>query len=289
MTRFNVQSLLVQRGAQDCEIVGVISERDIVRSVQHNPDATASLLVRDVMSPDDIVGSEQWPLERCLKTMLGASLRHMPIVGIGGVVNSMLSVPEICRAITEDNIDGVIPAEPATLAEAVEETRRARADGDIAERSSAGKPAEAGLQPSTPPHISQVAGQNAPVADALARMYEDRTGSVLLVADPIVGGESLGLFTERDLVKHLAKSGGSTDWLAAPVSAHMTPVAELLRLDPSCPAFNALALMTQRGCSHLTVGNAEVGATAGGSHGHGAPLLGVVSMGALLRYVVDNS
>ena len=67
---------------------------------------------------------------------------------------------------------------------------------------------------------------------------------------------------------------------AALVSEHMMPAADLLRLDPLCPAFDALRMVAERGCSHLVVGDET---------GEPSEILGVVSRGALLRYVVDHA
>ena len=101
------------------------------------------------------------------------------------------------------------------------------------------------------------------------------TGSVLVVGSK--GGGHGGLFTESDLLKSLAGGKKDAPW-RAPVAAHMTPAAQLLRLEPGRPAFEALARMSQSGASHVVVGALE-----------GHEIEGVLSMRALLRYVVDHA
>ena len=266
MSRFGIGSLLVQHSREDSEVIGLITERDVTERVKVHGGYTRNHLVRDAMSPDDFYCSEQWKLERCLQILFDANVRHVPIVGMGGVVNALLSVPDVCRAITADVIQGVKPAEPHTLADVLHPPQRDKHAIDL---------------PPMLPFISQVAGAVPTVSDAVARMCEDGRGSVVVCAESSGSREPLlGLFTERDLVRHLGQSGASPpdSWMQTPISEHMTPAPELIWLDASVGAFDALSLLAQRGGSHLLVGG-----------GPGEPCQGVVSMFALLRHVIDNA
>ena len=263
LSRFNVGSLLVH---SDGEVIGVLTERDVMRNVRPR----CSAIVQDIISPDDAVVSERWPLERSVRIMLDGDMSHMPVVGMGGKVNAMLSVPEICRTLVEGTVEGVTPAEPSTLADAVEEAHRQRMASEVANGKLVAPPSQL---------ICQV-DADATVEEAVACMRECLTSSIAIAGPRAEGVAAVGLFTQRDLLNCLAgrAAGDDAQW-GAPVSEHMTPSADLLRLEPEFPVFEALMLMVQRGASHLTIG----------PHDALDHLVGVLSMRALLKFVVEHA
>lgn len=69
----------------DGRIAGVFTERDILRRIvaaQRDPAATR---VRDVMTTDVITCSPDTRLEECGLVMTQRRIRHLPVVGDGGV------------------------------------------------------------------------------------------------------------------------------------------------------------------------------------------------------------
>jgi CBS domain-containing protein len=63
------------------ELVGIISERDIVRKALTQPDASMQKLrVRDVMSTQIIIGSPDDDLSYAIMVMKERKIRHLPIV-----------------------------------------------------------------------------------------------------------------------------------------------------------------------------------------------------------------
>jgi CBS domain-containing protein len=63
------------------ELVGIITERDIVRTALTRPDAsTQKLQVKDVMSTQIIIGSPDDDLSYAIKVMKERRIRHLPIV-----------------------------------------------------------------------------------------------------------------------------------------------------------------------------------------------------------------
>ena len=105
------------------------------------------------------------------------------------------------------------------------------------------------------------AGAGDKIAEAAARMREQRVGSVVVVD----GTTPVGILTERDLVR-IAAAGGDTG--AATVQEWMTPTPD--SVGPDVTVTDAFASLAQHGYRHIPV--VEDGA-----------LVGIVSMRDLMR------
>ena len=267
MHRFAARAVLVQDGG---ETVGILTDRDVLRHAQTL--FAADVQVRAVHSSEFIVGSDRFTIERCLHKMLDADQSFLPIVGVGGKIGGLLSIHDICRCLADNLIDGVKPAEPATVADVLHAAhRQAASDG--------------------PPETSSIVRvpRDATVADAVLRMCARRTTSAVVAAgDESAEGtvEAVGVFTLSDLLRTLASGDGSSDgWSAAPVATHMAPISRVLSVEPSCPAFDAFDLLAQQGANHIVVAPGRQPA----SETDAAHCSGVLSMRALLRFVLDHA
>ena len=110
-------------------------------------------------------------------------------------------------------------------------------------------------------------GVDATVADAVALLAERRIG-----AAPVMdGGLVAGVFSERDVIQALARTGASA--LDHPVKEEMT--APAVTVSPDDAVLGALSLMTRRRIRHLPV--LEEGA-----------LVGLVSIGDLVKHRIDR-
>ncbi|MBB6123933.1 CBS domain-containing protein [Sphingobium subterraneum] len=110
-------------------------------------------------------------------------------------------------------------------------------------------------------------GRDSSVQDAITLLAERRIGCV-----PVVdGGEVIGIFSERDVVRSLGRSGPAI--LSEPVTSVMTSPAVTVTSD--LPVMTALSMMTQRRIRHLPVVE---------SHG----LVGFISIGDLVKYRIDK-
>jgi len=110
--------------------------------------------------------------------------------------------------------------------------------------------------------VITVSGKSS-VADAIRTMHAEQVGSVVV---PDSGACSVGIFTERDVLRMYAE--GDRDFDALPVESRMTCSVMFGRL--SMAVDEALGLMTQHRFRHLPV--VEEG-----------KLLGVVSIGDLVK------
>ena len=79
---------------------GIISERDILRSIGAGEDPDSEL-VRDHMSDTVIAASPDWSLERAATEMSRRHIRHL-VVADGGQVVGVLSMRDIMRVWTSD-------------------------------------------------------------------------------------------------------------------------------------------------------------------------------------------
>jgi CBS domain-containing protein len=108
---------------------------------------------------------------------------------------------------------------------------------------------------------------SASVKEAVAMLAERRIGAV-----PVVdGGVVRGIFSERDIIYGLAKTG--TDGLSGKVADVMTAPALTVTSDSAVMA--ALSLMTRRRIRHLPVVD-------------GGMLVGFISIGDLVKYRIDR-
>jgi len=105
------------------------------------------------------------------------------------------------------------------------------------------------------------------VLDVVGLLAQRRIGCVPVVDD----GAVVGIFSERDLLYHLAQHGPEV--LSHSVGDVMT--APAISIDTQTPVLVALSLMTRRRIRHLPVVE-------------GGALLGIVSIGDLVKYRIDG-
>jgi CBS domain-containing protein len=114
--------------------------------------------------------------------------------------------------------------------------------------------------------VASISG-TASVNEAVAMLAERRIGAVPVVDN----GEVRGIFSERDVVYGLAKTG--VEGMSGPVANVMTSPPVTVTSDTAVMA--ALSLMTRRRIRHLPV--VDDGA-----------LIGFISIGDLVKYRIDR-
>jgi CBS domain-containing protein len=71
---------------EDGELVGVFTERDVLRRVVASRLDSAETKIRDVMTPDPITCSPETLLDECRSLMTERRIRHLPVVGADDLV-----------------------------------------------------------------------------------------------------------------------------------------------------------------------------------------------------------
>ena len=94
LVRHNVGSLVV-RDAQG-DMVGIVTERDILRACASHKAALAQLRVADAMTRNVVVGSPQDSIEDTMGLMTDRRIRHLPILEDGDLVG-LISIGDVVK------------------------------------------------------------------------------------------------------------------------------------------------------------------------------------------------
>jgi len=82
----------------DEEIVGILSERDVVRKIAEEDEFILAKPVSNYMTPDVItIGPAQY-IEDCMTLMTEQRIRHLPVVD-DDVMIGMISIGDVVKAI----------------------------------------------------------------------------------------------------------------------------------------------------------------------------------------------
>jgi CBS domain-containing protein len=112
MAEKDIGALLV---VDDGQIVGVVSERDFVRSVAEREDCNLPLQVKDYMTTEVITVDPDETVEGCMQIMTNEHIRHLPVVkdqqllgmiSIGDVMKEMINSKDSTINSMADYIEG---------------------------------------------------------------------------------------------------------------------------------------------------------------------------------------
>ncbi len=92
----NIGALLV--AGERSQIVGIISERDILRRCAANLDGLAGVRVAEVMTRALITGEPEDDLDRIQELMTKHRIRHMPIFE-GGRLAGIVSIGDVLKVV----------------------------------------------------------------------------------------------------------------------------------------------------------------------------------------------
>lgn len=81
---------------EDAKLLGIFTERDIVRALGQHFDAAAHP-VSEWMTRDPVTAAPETPVQDALQTMLERGFRHLPVVDEGEVVG-VVSLRDLSRA-----------------------------------------------------------------------------------------------------------------------------------------------------------------------------------------------
>ncbi len=99
LVEHNIGSLVVCEpgfATRDRRLVGIVTERDILRACARHRRPLAQFLVRDVMTTDVITGALDDSVESAMGTMTEHRIRHLPVVD-QGVLRGIISIGDVVK------------------------------------------------------------------------------------------------------------------------------------------------------------------------------------------------
>lgn len=112
LVEHNIGSVVVMRGN---EILGILTERDVLRLGSRDPELLASSRVGEVMTTDLVVAVADDDIQYVMGVMTESRIRHLPvvvdgrlsgIVSIGDLVNACRREAEVENRYLRDYIQG---------------------------------------------------------------------------------------------------------------------------------------------------------------------------------------
>ena len=94
----NVGALIV---TSNDAVLGIISERDIVRALSHHGEPVASMQVKDIMTHGLITASLGDDLTHLMRMMTRHRIRHMPVLRDGKLVG-IISIGDVVKHRLDD-------------------------------------------------------------------------------------------------------------------------------------------------------------------------------------------
>lgn len=95
LTEHRIGAALVRDAAG--AILGIISERDIVRGMAGHGQGTTTLPVREFMTADLVTVTPQMPVTHALALMTRRRIRHLPVLE-GGTLLGLVSIGDLVKA-----------------------------------------------------------------------------------------------------------------------------------------------------------------------------------------------
>ncbi len=98
LVRHNCGSLVVfDSNSESRRMVGIITERDILRAYADRKAALGQLRVAETMTTDVVVGSPQDSIENAMGLMTNRRIRHLPVIEEGELVG-LISIGDIVKS-----------------------------------------------------------------------------------------------------------------------------------------------------------------------------------------------
>lgn len=99
LNEFNIGSLIVREdmGGRPGRVVGIVTERDILRACDCENAAWGEKRVSDVMSKDLVVGSPLDTIDDTMGQMTNHRIRHLPVMD-GDELKGMISIGDVVKA-----------------------------------------------------------------------------------------------------------------------------------------------------------------------------------------------
>ncbi|MET3898352.1 CBS domain-containing protein [Devosia sp. UYZn731] len=99
LNRHNIGAVVIT--ATNGSIIGILSERDIVRRLGTDPANTLNLRIADCMVRGVVTGTPVTPIDEVMERMTNFRIRHMPIVD-GDTLVGIISIGDVVKFKIEE-------------------------------------------------------------------------------------------------------------------------------------------------------------------------------------------
>ena len=82
----------------DDAIVGIVSERDVVRRLADDADSLLDRQVAEIMTVDVVTCSKETSVEDLARTMTERRIRHVPVVDADGALVGIVSIGDVVKS-----------------------------------------------------------------------------------------------------------------------------------------------------------------------------------------------
>jgi signal-transduction protein with cAMP-binding, CBS, and nucleotidyltransferase domain len=97
LVHHNCGSLVVREGDASSPMLGIITERDILKACAAKRSSLEQIQVREAMTQNVAIGTPADSVEHTMGTMTNRRIRHLPVVENGQLVG-MISIGDIVKA-----------------------------------------------------------------------------------------------------------------------------------------------------------------------------------------------
>jgi CBS domain-containing protein len=94
MAEKNIGAVLV---LDQGRLVGILSERDVVRSLASHGAATLTMTAADLMTPDPTTAAPETTVEQAMAVMTERHFRHLPVMD-NGTLAGVVSIGDVVKA-----------------------------------------------------------------------------------------------------------------------------------------------------------------------------------------------
>jgi CBS domain-containing protein len=95
LEEYSIGAVLVTEDGE--KILGIISERDVVRSLVREQEGTLRLRVEDLMTSNVATCLNDDSIESAMETMTSGHFRHLPVVTADGVLDGIVSLGDLVK------------------------------------------------------------------------------------------------------------------------------------------------------------------------------------------------
>ncbi len=83
-------------------VVGIVTDRDIVRAQLHRTSDLSRLSTAEVMTPDPLVLNEQESIEEAINRLQARGVRRAPVVNESGTLVGLLSLDDLLTEVSDE-------------------------------------------------------------------------------------------------------------------------------------------------------------------------------------------